>query len=363
MVGEGEGMVYLQLENIWARYSRRGPYVLKGININVKRGEILALLGPSGCGKSTTLKVIAGFVTPTKGRVLIDGKDVTPIPPNRRNIGIVFQSYALFPHMTVFQNVAYGLTLRRMPFSEIRRKVKEVLELVGLSGLENKYPRELSGGQQQRVALARALAIEPKIMLLDEPMSNIDPILRSRLRSDLKGILKKLNITTVYVTHDRDDAFEIADRIAIMKDGVIEQVDTPERLFNKPKTRFVAEFVGVENTFKLEFKNVEETDDHLVVNPASEVYIVLPKHKLSKDILYFGIRPEKLIISIKKPEKPPYIKGRVVVKAFKGVISRFVVETAIGNMVVHTPSGIRNINVGDVVYLSYNIDDILLFSR
>jgi len=356
-------VTYLKLENIWAKYGKHEPYVLKGIDLEVKKGEILALLGPSGCGKSTTLKVIAGFVTPVKGRVLIDGKDVTPIPPNKRNIGIVFQSYALFPHMTVFQNIAYGLVLRRLPSAEIKKKVREVIELVGLTGLENKYPRELSGGQQQRVALARALAIEPKIMLLDEPMSNIDPILRSRLRSDLKSILKRLNITAVYVTHDRDDAFEIADRIAIMNDGVIEQVDVPEELFNKPKTKFVAEFVGVENTFKIDYAQVEELEKHLSLVIDDEVYIVLPKYLPKSKIAYFGIRPEKLIIVKEKPSKPPYIKGKVLVKAFKGVLSRYVIETPLGSIVVLSPSGIRNINIGDTVYLTYNIEDILLFSK
>lgn len=356
-------MAYLKLENIWVKYGKHEPYVLRGVNLEVKKGEILALLGPSGCGKSTTLKVIAGFITPVKGSVFIDNEDVTLIPPNKRNIGIVFQSYALFPHMTVFQNIAYGLTLRRMPSIEIKKKVREVIELVGLAGLENKYPRELSGGQQQRVALARALAIEPKILLLDEPMSNIDPILRSRLRSDLRRILKELNITTVYVTHDRDDAFEIADKIAVMNYGVIEQVDDPEKLFNKPKTRFVAEFVGVENTFKIDHTKIEELENYLLLTTNNDTYLLLPKHHSKSKIMYFGIRPEKLIVMKEKPEKPPYIKGKILIKAFKGTFLRYVVKTSLGNFIVHSPSEIGTINVGDTVYLTYNVEDILLFNR
>jgi len=357
-------MVYLRLQDVWARYSEHESYVLKGINLEVEKGEILALLGPSGCGKSTTLKTIAGFVTPARGKVFIDGEDVTHIPPNKRNIGIVFQSYALFPHMTVFQNIAYGLKLRKLSMSEIRRKVGEVIELVGLSGLEDKYPKELSGGQQQRIALARALAIGPKIVLLDEPMSNIDPILRSRLRGDLKDILKRQNITTVYVTHDRDDAFEIADRIAIMNEGMIEQVGTPEQLFNRPETRLVAEFVGIENIFKLNYKSVvRETDEHLVLSPTNDAYIVVPRNKWEGETIYFGIRPERLVLLREKPASPPYIKGRVLVRAFKGIISRYVVGTSMGNMIVHAPVEERDINVGDVVYITYDIDDVLLFTR
>ena len=354
-------MVNVRLEEVTKRFGE--VVAADNITLEIRHGEFFTFLGPSGCGKTTTLRIIAGLEMPDKGKVFFNEKDVTNDPPYKRNTGMVFQNYALWPHMTVFDNIAYGLKIRRLPKEEIRRKVYEVLELVKLRGLENRYPTQLSGGQQQRVALARALAIEPKIMLLDEPMSNIDPILRSRLRSDLKSILKRLNITAVYVTHDRDDAFEIADRIAIMNDGVIEQVDIPEELFNKPKTKFVAEFVGVENTFKIDYAQVEELEKHLSLVIDDEVYIVLPKYLPKSKIAYFGIRPEKLIIVKEKPSKPPYIKGKVLVKAFKGVLSRYVIETPLGSIVVLSPSGIRNINIGDTVYLTYNIEDILLFSK
>jgi len=237
---------YLLLDNV-TFYYQKGEYVLKDLNLSVNKGEILALLGESGSGKTTLLKIIAGFLKPVKGRVLIDGKDVTNLPPNKRDIGIVFQNYALFPHMSVLDNIIYGLKVRRVPREEAMKRAKELIELLNLSGLENKRPSQLSGGQQQRVAIARALIIEPKILLMDEPMSNIDPKLRSRLRTEIKRILKNLGITTIYVTHDQEDAFEIGDRIAILHRGVIENLDIPRNLLNNPKTVYAASFIGYEN--------------------------------------------------------------------------------------------------------------------
>ena len=354
-------MGYLVLKDVWARYSRKEDFVLKGINLSVGRGEILALLGPSGCGKTTTLRTIAGFVTPEAGAVFIGGRDVTRLPPNKRNIGIVFQSYALFPHMNVFRNVAYGLVIRRVPSDEVRRRVREVLELVGLTGFEGKYPRELSGGQQQRVALARALAIEPEIMLLDEPMSNIDPVLRGRLRSDLRRILKGLNITAVYVTHDREDAFEISDRIAVMREGRIEQVDTPQSLFSRPRTRFVAEFTGVENLFEVGVASLRRlsSGDALVVVGGDA--LVLPEGSVGGRVSV-GIRPEKLRVVRGRPGSPPYIRGRVVVVSFKGLLYRYVVRTSFGDLVVHSSTSL-GVDVGSDVYLTYDPKDLLVFTE
>ena len=223
--------------------------VLRDISLAVAPGEFFALLGPSGSGKSTLLRLIAGFNRNQSGQVLIGGRDVSAIPPWQRNVGMVFQNYALWPHMTVAENVAFGLEERRVARSEIRRKVAAVLELVELTGLEGRRPGQLSGGQQQRVAIARTLAIEPQVLLLDEPLSNLDAKLRVQTRQELKKLQKRLNITTLFVTHDQEEAMTTCDRIAVLDQGVIQQVGTPTELFDHPVNRFVAQFVGSVNLF------------------------------------------------------------------------------------------------------------------
>jgi iron(III) transport system ATP-binding protein len=221
--------------------------VLRDIDVTVEPGEFFALLGPSGCGKSTLLRLIAGFNQAQSGQLLIDGEDVSAVPPWKRNVGMVFQSYALWPHMTVAQNVAFGLEERKLPRPEIDSRVRQALELVGLEGLAARRPGQLSGGQQQRVALARTLAIEPRVLLLDEPLSNLDAKLRVHMRRELLAMQRKLGITTIFVTHDQEEAMTTADRIAVMNEGVIQQVGTPVDLYDRPVNRFVAEFVGTIN--------------------------------------------------------------------------------------------------------------------
>ncbi|BAA30456.1 ABC transporter ATP-binding protein [Pyrococcus horikoshii] len=243
-------MVSIELRDIIKRF---GEFELK-VSLSVKDGELLTLLGPSGCGKTTTLRIIAGLEKPDKGRVYFDGRDITDLPPYERNIGLVFQDYALFPHMTVFKNVAFGLEVRRVPRMEIEKRVREVLDLVGLRGFENRLPEELSGGQQQRVALARALVIEPDVLLLDEPLSNLDAKVREKLRGEIKRIVKELGITTIYVTHDQEEAMVLSDRIAVMNFGRIEQVGEPYDLYYNPKNEFVANFLGISNIVELEAK-------------------------------------------------------------------------------------------------------------
>ena len=215
------------------------------LSLDVRQGELLCLLGPSGCGKTTTLSMVAGFVEPTAGTVLISGQDVTNLPPYRRDTGMVFQSYALFPHMTVAANVAFGLENIGMPKPERIRRVEETLALVELSALGGRFPRELSGGQQQRVALARALALRPAVLLLDEPFSNLDAQLRVRLREELRRLFDTIDITTLFVTHDQEEALMLSDRIVVMNKGKIEQIGTPEEIYEYPATRFVAEFIGL----------------------------------------------------------------------------------------------------------------------
>ncbi len=224
-----------------------GRPVVDDVHLSVTDGEFVCILGPSGCGKSTTLRMIGGFEEPTAGDVTIDGASVLDLPPNRRPTAMVFQKYTLWPHMRVFENVAFGLGLRGLPRVDIEREVREALALVGLSGYERRYPAQLSGGEQQRVALARALVLKPKLLLLDEPFSNLDALLRVRLREELHAIQRRLALTAVFVTHDQEEALSLADRIAVMHAGRLEQLDTPERLYAFPRTLFVADFIGQMN--------------------------------------------------------------------------------------------------------------------
>ena len=214
------------------------------MNLKAADGEMIALLGGSGCGKTTTLRMIAGFAEPTEGSILVDGEDVAKIPPYKRNIGIFFQNYALFPHMTVFENVAFGLKLQKLKKPEIAQRVAEILTLVKLTGLDKRYPRELSGGQQQRVALARALVTRPHILLLDEPLSNLDAKLRIEMQVEIKRIQKELGITTIIVTHDHEEAVSLADRVIVMHEGKIQQIGSPNEIFERPCSAFVADFMG-----------------------------------------------------------------------------------------------------------------------
>ena len=217
------------------------------INLEIKDGEMVTLLGPSGCGKTTTLRMVSGFEYPTSGNVLIGGRDVAKVPPNKRGISMVFQSYALFPHLNVWENVAYGLKVAKVPNDEMIRRTESVMEMMQLKGMERRFPNQLSGGQQQRVALARAVVIEPSVLLFDEPLSNLDAKLRESMRDDLRALQKRLGITSLYVTHDQSEAMAISDRVVIMKDGNIVQQGTPDEIYEQPVSRFVANFIGKAN--------------------------------------------------------------------------------------------------------------------
>ena len=222
-------------------------HVLKNVNITIQEGEFFTLLGPSGCGKTTLLRILAGFIEPTEGSIFIGDKDITKIPPEKRNMGVVFQNYALFPNLTVRENVAYGLKVRKLPKQVIKEKCDYYIELAGLREYENRRIHELSGGQQQRVAIARALVLEPQMLLLDEPMSNLDVALRVKMREEIRAIQKKIGITTLFITHDQQEALAVSDKIAVMKDGEVLQVGTPREIYNCPNQEFVANFVGVSN--------------------------------------------------------------------------------------------------------------------
>jgi putative spermidine/putrescine transport system ATP-binding protein len=246
----------IELKGLSLGYGERD--IICGLDLDIRRGEILSLLGPSGCGKTTTLHAIAGLITPRKGAVIIDGVDQAGIPINRRNVGMVFQGYALFPHMTVFNNVSYGLRIKSVGKAEIRERVMRALELVGMEQFVHRKPRELSGGQQQRVAIARTIVMEPRVLLLDEPLSNLDAKLRHEIRGDLKRILKDLSITSVFVTHDQEEAMFLSDRIVLMRDGAIAQVSAPREIYNNPVNSFAAAFLG--NTNFIAARLVRQSD-------------------------------------------------------------------------------------------------------
>jgi len=253
-------MAHLEINNVSKSFAK-GSNAVKDFNLQVERGELVSFLGPSGCGKTTTLRMVAGFEMPTQGRIVIDGKDVTDVPPNRRNVGMVFQAYALFPNMTVAGNIGFGMKIARKSPEEIKTRVDELLKLIHMEGYESRYPYQLSGGQQQRVALARALALSPTILLLDEPLSALDAKIRVSLRAEIRAIQRTLGITTIYVTHDQEEALSISDRIVVMYEGEIEQIGTPFEIYNFPQCAFVADFVGTLNTATAE---VIDPQEHLL---------------------------------------------------------------------------------------------------
>ncbi|MGH2628824.1 MAG: ABC transporter ATP-binding protein [Anaerolineales bacterium] len=288
------------------------------VNLHVKAGTLVCLLGPSGCGKTTTLRMIAGFESPNQGRILIGEDDVTHLPPYTRPTAMVFQSYALFPHMNVFENIAYGLKARRRPRSEIEQRVAEAIELMELQGNEKKSPPQLSGGQQQRVALARALVIQPKVLLFDEPLSNLDAQLRVRMRGEIRDVQRRLGITSVYVTHDQEEAFSIADVVAIMNKGKLIQLGTPRELYRQPADRFVAEFVGLSNVVPVEL--VEAGQNGAVVKVFGHTVRSRRPPKDRDGKLALVLRPEALHIS---RDEPAGVAARVRSLAYIGPIARY----------------------------------------
>jgi spermidine/putrescine ABC transporter ATP-binding subunit len=288
----------LRLEGLEVRYGN--THAVRGLDLAVEKGEFVTLLGPSGCGKSTTLGAIAGFLDPSAGRVLLHGKDLAGQPPFRRNIGVVFQDYALFPHMTVAQNVGFGLRMRKRPRAVIDQRVKEMLELVRLGAFAERSPEQLSGGQRQRVALARALVIGPELLLLDEPLSNLDLKLREELRLEIVGLQRKLGIAAIFVTHDQTEALAMSDRIAVMQDGALEQIGPPREIYEQPATRFVAEFIGAMNFITARI--TEAADGTGLVRAQTAGGHELPVRlnasaPCSKDIA-IAIRPESAWLSV-----------------------------------------------------------------
>jgi len=312
-----------------------GPtHVLKDIDLSIRPGELFAFLGPSGCGKTTLLRLIAGFAQAETGQVLLDGRDVAALPPWRRDVGMVFQSYALWPHMTVAQNVAFGLEERRRPRAEITARVAQALELVGLSAYAGRRPAQLSGGQQQRVALARTIAIEPKVLLLDEPLSNLDARMRVSVRRDLRDLQQRLGLTTIFVTHDQEEANTICDRIAVMEAGVIRQVGTPMELYERPANLFVASFLGSANIL----------DDGAGVSvPAGQRLVFRPQH------------------ATLSPAQGALMNGPVTHREFLGATVRYGVRIGEREILVDTPfqSGAELRAIGETVGVALSPERML----
>jgi iron(III) transport system ATP-binding protein len=295
--------MYLSLQDVVKVFPARGGsgevVAVNGVSLDINEGELVTLLGPSGCGKTTTLRLIAGFEFPSAGQIRLDGQVINDQPPHKRDMSMVFQSYAIFPHLNVFENTAYGLNVQRRPRSEIQERVARVLELVELTGLENRAPNQLSGGQQQRVALARALVMEPKVLLMDEPLSNLDAKLREQMRTEIRSIQQQLGITSVYVTHDQIEAMTLSDRIVVMNEGVIEQIGTPVELYRHPRTRFVAGFIGRANFVPGVVKDVNAAQGELVVEALQRLMRigeVEGRHGVGEEVTLI-VRPEMVKIS------------------------------------------------------------------
>lgn len=323
-------MSYLSLRNIIKRF--KDTEVVKDLSLDIEKGELLSFLGPSGCGKTTTLNMIAGFLDVDGGSITVDGSSVHLLPPNKREMGMVFQNYALFPHMTVFANVAYGLKLRKLNKSEIQKRVTEALDMVRLSGYGKRYPRELSGGQQQRVSLARALVIRPKVLLLDEPLSNLDAKLRQKMREEIVDIQKQIGITTIFVTHDQEEALAISDRIAVMNEGRIEQVDTPSTLYNRPKTDFVSTFIGDVN--QVQGKVIERYDKNTKLNFFGADLMVGVDSAGRKEMNFF-IRPEKIRINLNEDTG---FAATVERKIFLGAKTRYILNAKGQELIADIPN-------------------------
>jgi spermidine/putrescine transport system ATP-binding protein len=299
-----------------------------GISLDIDRGQFFALLGPSGCGKTTTLRMIGGFEEPTEGRIELGGVDVAPLPPYKRDVNTVFQSYALFPHLSIFENVAFGLRRRGVRGGELRRRTVEALELVGLAGLERRKPRQLSGGQQQRIALARALVNRPRVLLLDEPLGALDLKLRKEMQLELKRIQHEVGITFVHVTHDQEEAMTMADRIVIMNGGHIEQLGAPSELYERPRTAFVAGFLGASNLLE----GMVAGDDRVKLQDGTVVQV--PPGALTKrtGTVQIGVRPEKLRIGCGEANS---LAGSVTESAYIGVSTQYIVDTPAGPVTVY----------------------------
>ena len=348
--------VILQLEQIEKHFGEVD--VLNGISISIKKGEFITLLGSSGCGKTTTLRLIAGLELPDKGRVLLEGKDVTDLAPNLRDVNTVFQNYALFPHMSVEANVGYSLKIKRVPKAEIKTRVKEALEVVQLSGYEKRMPNELSGGQRQRVAIARSIINNPKVLLLDEPLGALDLQLRRQMQTELKRIQKRLGITFIYITHDQEEALNMSDRIAVMRNGVFEQTGTPSEIYDFPKTAYVARFVGSANVLSGTVLKVEGDMAEVSFSGGEQSFLIKEKRVLEGEQVSLSIRTERLELSREKKEKG--LAATVKEKSFSGGVLHILVELSDGTELISSRHGIdSDLYPGENVWVTWKDENAI----
>ena len=368
---EGKRPVTLSIQNLSKVFQGKTDKVLAvdDVSFNVSEGDLFTLLGPSGCGKTTTLRCIAGFEKPTQGNIQFLGKDYTAIPPFRRNIGMVFQSYALFPHMSIFDNVAYGLKMRKTPRPEIEEKVNRIIQLVGLDDTQKRKPSELSGGQQQRIALARALVYEPQLLLLDEPLSNLDAKLRVFMREEIRRIQQKANVTTIYVTHDQEEALSISDQIAVMSAGKVDQIGSPDEIYENPKTIHVADFIGQANFLPCKIDK-DDNQSILLTFPSHEKVLIgfnspnFSNFAHPQGLLF--VRPERLDIS-PDPGEINALRGMVKRVLYLGSQVRYFIDifhkTSPQEVLVDKNRRLKGVNKGDEVSLTFHEGDIGLFPQ
>ena len=354
-------MAFLEINNVNKIFGKDTAAV-EDFNLHVERGELVSFLGPSGCGKTTTLRMVAGFETPTSGHIFIKDNDVTSVPPNQRDVGMVFQAYALFPNMTVAGNIGFGMKIAKKPSDQIKKRVDEMLKLIHMEGFGDRYPFQLSGGQQQRVALARALALSPSILLLDEPLSALDAKIRVNLRSEIRSIQRQLGITTIYVTHDQEEALSISDRIVVMYQGRMEQVGTPFEIYNFTQTEFVANFVGTLNAVQgevLDLANQLLTIDGHTLQTAEDLSM-----RQRGDKVMIAIRPERFSFS-SEGKKPNLIDCTVENITFLGSIVR--VQVLIGshklNMDTFNNPFLELPKIGDKVEITCSREAVLILEQ
>ncbi|MDD3225519.1 MAG: ABC transporter ATP-binding protein [Clostridium sp.] len=351
--------VILEMKNIVKNFDTQE--IIKNISLKINKGEFLTLLGPSGCGKTTTLRMIGGFEIPTSGSILLENKHVENKQPNKRNVNTVFQNYALFPHMNVFDNIAYSLKINHVNKNEIKKRVEKMLELVRLSGFEKRKPDELSGGQKQRVAIARSLINNPKILLLDEPLGALDLKLRKQMQIELKRLQEKLKITFVYVTHDQEEALNMSDRIAVINNGVIEQIGSPEEIYEKPKTKFVADFIGESNTIETDIKKIN--DNILSINIEGEEFsIENTSFNIKEGTKYYVcIRPENIKYSNEKTKCS--LKAKIKEHRYVGSLIKTTVELQDGKEIImydYDKNASKAYKSGNTVWLNIDPSGIVI---
>ena len=370
-IDAGNEMDKSKLQDVFIQNVSKHFGDIKAVNqvtFSIKGGEFLTLLGPSGSGKTTLLNMIAGFFRPTNGVILIGEKDITVLPPEKRDVGMTFQNYALFPHMTVAENIAFPLKMKKVPRQEIADRIKKALELVRLSGFESRHPKQLSGGQQQRISLARSIVFDPSLLLMDEPLGALDKKLRQHMQLELKQLQRKLQMTVVYVTHDQEEALTMSDRIAVMNEGRIEQIDTPDEIYQHPKNWFVADFIGESNFINGNIIEIN-ADNSLIEIPINKK-INGPKHKWMKAGMevFVLLRPERLNIHLERPiDARTLVSGTIQDDFYVGNISRYLINIPecgfILNVELRNAQETFRFKSGQDVFVSWHVNDTIIIPK